>query len=196
MGDPMTLARISSLFLGLFLSLNLLAANPHARLNTARWNALNSTQIGRYYTTQYEGVYLLFDSSLKSETELKMIEGKKTIVLNFALASSDFDYLSWVLFQGFVRYALEKEGADLSTDESELTVWNESMIYLKQREDNDGAVVAPEMDYAYHPQFNYARKRQLSISRFYRLWQEDYALFEAEVLRRKHSLNPNIRPKI
>lgn len=164
------------------------AKNPHHRLNTARWSAIAKTEIGKKYSDLYLGSYLLMDSSLKSETEIREVEGKKTIMLHADLASSDFYYLSWILFQGFVKAVLVQEGADLTSDESEIFIWSESMRYLDELEEEVGVVVSVYMDYAHHPSFNYARTRLLSITQFHRLWREDVWSFEQEVLRRKRKL--------
>lgn len=168
------------------------AKNPHQRLNTARFSAVAKTEIGKQYSDAYQGTYLLMDSELEAETIIRTTEGKRTLYVHADLASSDFYYLSWILFQGLVRASLDSEGADLSSDESELFVWSESMRYLDQLEKEIGVVVSSYMDFAHHPNFNYARKRMLSITQYHRLWREDQWSFELEVLRRKRKLDSSI----
>ena len=178
------------LILGVFgICSSAMGINPHFRLLRAKENTVKATEIGTRYSSIYESQHgqalILFDR-LMSEYKVKKINGLSTLRVNWELHGSDHDYLAWMLFQGLVRYSLEKKFKPALPElfEFDGLVWLESMRYLDQL----GVIIDQEMDYASHPRFDFARRRDLSIVRFYRLFKRSRKSFNKAISDRKKRL--------
>lgn len=170
------------------------AVNPHFKILRAKENFVKATQLGRLHAGFYENVHgpelILFDS-IKTEHQTKMRRGNKLLRLNWALHASSHEYLSWILFQGLVKYDLENKLGNTNLPhmiEMDYYIFKKSMEYL----DQSGMIISDDMDYANHPTFNFARNRLLSITLFYDLWLENERRFLKSVWHRRQKLSGKV----
>jgi hypothetical protein len=182
----------STLALCLFLlAAKSFATNPHYKILRAKENFVKATQLGRLHAGFYEDVHgpdLIKFGSMKEEYGIKTVFGKKSLKLNWALRAAGHEYISWILFQGLVKYDLERklEGVNLPyMVEMDYYIFKKSMEYL----DQSGMIVSDDMDYANHPTYNFGRNRLLSVSLFYDLWLEDEREFLQSVRMRREKLD-------
>lgn len=177
-----------------FMAAESFATNPHYKILRAKENFVKATQLGRLHAGFYEDVHgtdLIKFGTMKEEYDIKSTFGKKSLRLNWALRAAGHEYLSWILFQGLVKYDLEKKLGGVSLPhmvEMDYYIFEKSMEYL----DQSGMIVSDDMDYANHPTFNFGRNRLLSISLFYDLWLEDERLFLQSVWVRREKLSGNV----
>ncbi|MFT6070442.1 MAG: hypothetical protein ACJAT2_000758 [Bacteriovoracaceae bacterium] len=177
-----------------FIAASSFASGPHYKILRAKENFVKSTQLGRLHAGFYEndhGADLIRFGTMKEEYETKSSFGKKTLKLNWALRAAGHEYISWILFQGLVRYDLEKKLGGVKLPhmiEMDYYIFKKSMEYL----DQTGMIISDDMDYANHPTFNFGRNRLLSISLFYDLWLEDERLFLQSVWVRREKLSGKV----
>lgn len=167
------------------------ATNQHLKILKAKERFVKTTQLGRLHAGLYEedhGTDLILFSSGKTEYKTIKRRGRTVLRLNWALRSSSYEYLSWVLFQGLVRYDLEKKLGRVKLPElieMDYYVFKKSMQYL----DQSGMLITDEMDYANHPNFDFARGRILSIKFFYDTWQRGEDELLSAVRERREKLD-------
>lgn len=185
----------SILALALFLmAAESFASGPHYKILRAKENFVKATQLGRLHAGFYEDVHgadLIKFGKMKEEYEIKKAFGKPILKLNWALRAAGHEYISWILFQGLVKYDLERklDGVKLPyMVEMDYYIFKKSMEYL----DQSGMIVSDDMDYANHPTFNFGRNRLLSISLFYDLWLEDEREFLQSVWVRRQKLDGSV----
>lgn len=170
------------------------ASNPHHKILRAKESYVKTTQLGRLHANFYEqdnGLELILFDIMKTEFRTKNRLGKNVLRLNWALRSASLEYLSWVLFQGLVRYDLEKKIGRVKLPmmiEMDYYIFKKSMQYL----DQSGMVINSEIDYANHPTFNFGRNRLLSITLFYDLWLESESRFLTAVWVRREKLDKKV----
>lgn len=168
--------------------------DPHQKILRAKERYVKTTQLGRLHANFYEqdnGLDLILFGFTKTEFQTKKSRGKKVLRLNWALRSASLEYLSWILFQGLVRYDLEKKLGGVKLPmmiEMDFYIFKKSMEYL----DQSGMVINSDIDFSKHPTYNFGRERLLSIELFYELWLENEDRFLSAVWERRQKLDKKV----